>query len=84
MEQDETSSTSVLEFAKFAAQVHYKHGFYEGYWEGRVEQAVKTILLVLLAHRDLPQEEVRDRIVDQLEIWACRAVTAETVDEIFD
>ncbi|WP_235030841.1 RpnC/YadD family protein [Nonomuraea solani] len=64
-------------------------GIAEGKAEGKAEEAAKLVLLVLSARGlDLPQD-ARTRIthctdLTQLETWATRAATAQTLADLFD
>jgi predicted transposase YdaD len=60
----------------------------EGRLEGRAEEAANLILMVLSTRGLSVSDDVRTRItrcadLDRLEIWAERAVTAATADDLF-
>ncbi|MFG1948804.1 hypothetical protein [Nonomuraea sp. NPDC048826] len=56
---------------------------------GRVEEAARVVLLVLGARGFAVSDDIRAHItactnLDQLETWSTRAVTAQTLDDLFD
>lgn len=59
------------------------------YWAEGFAQGVARAVLIVLEARGLPvSDEVRERVgackdVQRLEHWLVRAVTAESVDEVF-
>ncbi|MEV1176578.1 hypothetical protein [Nonomuraea sp. NPDC049784] len=71
------------------AREHFGRGRAEGKADGKSEEAVKMLLLVLDAGGlDVP-EDARARItactdLAQLETWTTRAVTARTFQDLFD
>jgi hypothetical protein len=63
-------------------------GHVEGKAEGLVEGEARSVLRILDARRLAPSEEQRQRVISctdaaQLDLWLDRAITADTVDEIF-
>ncbi|GAA3552358.1 hypothetical protein GCM10022419_035860 [Nonomuraea rosea] len=68
------------------AREHYGRGLKEGEARG----AARVLLRLILAVRDLHvPDDIRDRIrsctdLTQLETWATRAVTAQSVHDLFD
>jgi hypothetical protein len=63
-------------------------GLVEGKAEGLVEGEARSVLRILDARRLAPSEEQRQRVISctdaaQLDLWLDRAITADTVDEIF-
>ncbi len=70
------------------AREHFGRGKKEGREEGKAEEAVRSVMLVLTARGfDLP-DDVRTRIttctdLDRLEGWLTRAATVQTLDDLF-
>ncbi|MFI7226962.1 hypothetical protein ACIBO5_27435 [Nonomuraea angiospora] len=71
------------------AREHYGRGQAEGKAEGKAEEAVRMLLLVLGARGFDISDDMRTRIstradLAQLESWATRAVTAQSLEDLFD
>ncbi|GAA3157723.1 hypothetical protein [Nonomuraea roseoviolacea] len=86
------TSTDWPVYSPFARE-HYGRGLDEGRAEGRAkgkaEEAARMLLLVLGARGFGVPDDMRARIstcadLAQLESWATRAVTAQTLQELFD
>lgn len=63
-------------------------GLAEGRMEGRAEEAASLVLAVLAARQVTVTDDVRSRItgcadLEQLETWARRAATADTIRDLF-
>ncbi|WP_431924773.1 hypothetical protein [Nonomuraea jabiensis] len=88
MEEIIMTSTTWPVYSPFARE-HYGRGQAEGKAEGKAEEAVRMLLLVLGARGfDIP-DDMRTRIstcadLAQLESWATRAVTAQSLEDLFD
>ncbi|MFC5818179.1 hypothetical protein [Nonomuraea harbinensis] len=85
-------STAWPVYSPFARE-HYGRGFKDGLAlveaEGRVEEAARVVLLVLETRGFALPDDIRACVtactdLDQLETWATRAVTAQTLDDLFD
>ncbi|MEV4578054.1 hypothetical protein AB0K16_32885 [Nonomuraea jabiensis] len=82
------TSTTWPVYSPFARE-HYGRGQAEGKAEGKAEEAVRMLLLVLGARGfDIP-DDMRTRIstcadLAQLESWTTRAVTAQSLEDLFD
>jgi hypothetical protein len=80
--------TRAREYKSDFARHYYDQGKAEGKVEGRAQGKAETVLDVLAARGiDVP-ESVRVRIgectdLGQLELWVRRAVTADSVDDLF-
>lgn len=81
-------STGLREYQSEFARKYVHQGRAAGRAEGRAEGEAKALLTVLATRGfDVP-DDVHDRItgcsdLDQLETWISRAVTAQSVDEVF-
>lgn len=77
------------EFRQWLISVGEAKGKEEGKAEGKAQGEARAVLTVLDARRiDVP-EQARRRITgcadaDQLDVWVRRAVTADTVEDLFD
>jgi hypothetical protein len=81
-------STQLYEPQSDFVRRYVYQGRAEGRVEGRAEGEANALSAVLAARGLEVSDEVRARITacddpDQLELWISRAVTAETVDDIF-
>ncbi|MDA0633296.1 hypothetical protein OUY22_07670 [Nonomuraea sp. MCN248] len=85
-------STAWPVYSPFARE-HYGRGFKDGLAlveaEGRVEEAARLVMLVLETRGFTLPDDTRARItactdLDRLETWIIRAVTAQTLDDLFD
>ncbi|MEV0384294.1 hypothetical protein [Nonomuraea sp. NPDC050643] len=75
------------------AREHYDRGFEEGKAKGmaagKVEEAARMVLLVLAARGIAVPDNAFAKIatctdVAQLETWVARAVTTQTIDDLFN
>ncbi|MBB5911608.1 hypothetical protein BJY24_000475 [Nocardia transvalensis] len=77
------------DFARMYVAQGRSEGHTQGLAEGRTEEAVSALLRVLRARRMAVTQDARDRIAacgdpDRIEDWIERAVTAKSLDEVFD
>ncbi|NUW45239.1 hypothetical protein [Nonomuraea rhodomycinica] len=82
------TSTDWPVYSPFARE-HYGRGLDEGRAEGAAEEAARMLMLVLGARGFHVPEDMRARIsscadLAQLEGWATRAVTVQSLKELFD
>ncbi|WP_345337965.1 hypothetical protein [Actinomadura viridis] len=81
-------ATSNYQFRTEFLRESQAKGRAEGMAEGRIEGTTEAVLRVLTRRGLVPSEEERGRItsctdLELLEVWHDRAITAESVEELF-
>ncbi|MGI5273270.1 hypothetical protein ACQEUU_29260 [Nonomuraea sp. CA-218870] len=81
-------STAWPVYSPFARE-HYGRGLEEGQARGKAEEASRLVLLLLETRGFALPDDIRARInactdLGRLETWATRAISAQTVDDLFD
>ncbi|MEV4217559.1 hypothetical protein [Nonomuraea sp. NPDC049725] len=81
------TSTTWPVYSPFARE-HFGRGKDEGREEGKAEEAAKLVILVLTARGFTLPDQTHTQIttckdLNQLETWATRAATIQTLDDLF-